>query len=48
MPLPAFLKALQTLRALEAAAAQGDAKAGAFAPWFADWLACFSRDCAVR
>lgn len=43
MPLPAFLEALQTLRALEAAAAHGDAKAGAFVPRFADWLARYAQ-----
>lgn len=39
MPLSAFLEALQTLRALEVAAADDDPKAMAFIPWLAGWLA---------
>lgn len=39
MPLPVFLKALDTLRALELAAAEGDRRAAAFLPAFAAWLA---------
>lgn len=39
MSLPSFLRALQMLRILELSAAGGDAKARAFVPLFADWLA---------
>lgn len=38
MPLPKLMEAINTLHALEAAAADGDPKAGHFVAWFVAWI----------